>query len=202
MPDSLPAEADFDLCASLRLQAHANRLANHRLHSAMAPLTRAELHAPRVSFFPSLMATLNHLLHVDQYYIDCLCGVPHADQSWAHRVVAEDLQTLALAQQASDERLIAFCNGLRQPAHCTAPVALPRGGGRVQHDRVCHVLAHLHMHQIHHRGQVHAMLSGTGVPPPQLDEFLMPSEGHLRAADMAALGWQEPVVYGAPRSRH
>ncbi len=65
----------------------------------------------------------------------------------------------------------------------------------VQHDRAGHVLAHLFMHQMHHRGQVHAMLSGTAVPPPQLDEFMMPSEAHLRAADMAALGWSEARVY-------
>ena len=36
----------------LRIQAHANRLANLRLHAAMASLTRAELHAPRTSFSP------------------------------------------------------------------------------------------------------------------------------------------------------
>ena len=66
----------------------------------------------------------------------------------------------------------------------------------VQRDRAAHVLAHLFMHQTHHRGQVHAMLSGTSVPPPQLDEFLMPSDAHFRVADMAALGWSEERVYG------
>ena len=33
------------------------------------------------------------------------------------------------------------------------------------------LLLHLFQHQIHHRGQAHAMLSGTEVAPPQLDEF-------------------------------
>jgi uncharacterized damage-inducible protein DinB len=56
---------------------------------------------------------------------------------------------------------------------------------------------HLFMHQTHHRGQVHAMLAGTAVRPPQLDEFLMPSDADLRAAEMAALGWSEREVYGA-----
>ena len=40
------------------------------------------------------------------------------------------------------------------------------------------------------------MLAGTAVAPPQLDEFLMPSDAGLRAADMAALGWNETAVYG------
>jgi hypothetical protein len=33
------------------------------------------------------------------------------------------------------------------------------------------------------------MLAGTSVAPPQLDEFLMPSEAHLRADEVRALGW-------------
>ncbi|MES2960433.1 MAG: damage-inducible protein DinB, partial [Pseudomonadota bacterium] len=52
-------------------------------------------------------------------------------------------------------------------------------------------------HQTHHRGQAHAMLAGTSIAPPQLDEFMLPSEAHLRTVDMAALGWREAHVYGA-----
>jgi hypothetical protein len=40
------------------------------------------------------------------------------------------------------------------------------------------------------------MLSGTAIPPPQLDEFLMPSDAEFRSADMAALHWNEVAVYG------
>ena len=32
---------------------------------------------------------------------------------------------------------------------------------------------------------------------PQLDEFLMPSEAHLRVAEMRALGWSERDLFGA-----
>ena len=39
------------------------------------------------------------------------------------------------------------------------------------------------------------MLAGTTIAPPQLDEFLMPSEAHLRVAEMQALGWREEDVY-------
>jgi hypothetical protein len=34
--------------------------------------------------------------------------------------------------------------------------------------------AHLFQHQIHHRGQAHAMLSGTSAAPPQLGEVAKP----------------------------
>lgn len=48
-----------------------------------------------------------------------------------------------------------------------------------------------------HRGQVHAMLAGTNIEPPQLDEFFSSGEAHLRAHDFAQLGWTESQVWGA-----
>jgi uncharacterized damage-inducible protein DinB len=57
------------------------------------------------------------------------------------------------------------------------------------------VLLHLITHQVHHRGQVHAMLNGTVVKPPQLDEFVMPSDAKFRVDDMSELGWSEATVY-------
>ncbi len=179
----------------LRIQAHANRLANHRLHGAMQPLSAAELHAQRVSFFPTLMATLNHILEVDLYYIAVLHADPDPRGVWQRFVPATTLAELAPQQRHSDERLIHWLQNAAD-TDLDQPVHMPRNEGRVQTDQAAHMLQHLFMHQTHHRGQVHAMLSGTPVPPPQLDEFLMPSEPHLRTADMAALGWDEAVVYG------
>ena len=184
-----------DLAQSLRIQAHANALANLRLHAAMAPLSREELQARRSGFFPSLMATLNHILAVDIYYVAALVGDPDPEGAWRRFQPAIDLPPLVAAQRASDMRLLALCNGL-DAAGCDRVVPLPRGNGRIQRDRAAHVLAHLFMHQVHHRGQVHAMLSGTSVKPPQLDEFLMPSEAHLREAEMLAFDWDELEIYG------
>ena len=185
----------MDALRLLRIQAHANRLANLRLHTAMAGLSQAELHAPRVSFFPTLMATLNHILGVDQYYIGVLHGQTDGAQVWAAFVDAVDLVDLAERQRISDERLIRWLAAADGVALDRA-VRMPRQGGRVQVDAAAHMLQHLFMHQVHHRGQVHDMLSGTAVAPPQLDEFLMPSEPHLRTAEMASLGRQEQLVYG------
>ena len=36
------------------------------------------------------------------------------------------------------------------------------------------VLSHLFLHHAHHRGQVHALLSQTSVPPPALDLTYFP----------------------------
>ena len=184
----------MQLADQLRIQAHANRLANHRLHSAMAALPEADFHAPRTSFFPSLGQTLNHLLAVDLYYIGALWREPEDATIFDRFVPAATLAELVPRQRASDERLIAFCAAL-DDVGCDAIVEMDRRT-HVQRDRAGHVLAHLFMHQTHHRGQAHAMLSGTTVEPPQLDEFLMPSDAPFRVADMAALGWDERAVYG------
>ena len=179
----------------LRIQAHANRLANHRLLTAMAVLGAADLHATRTSFFPTLMATLNHILEVDQYYIDVLHGDRLARESALAFAPDDTLAALAARQRASDERLLRWLAAANDAA-LDATVHMPRAQGRSQSDAAAHMLQHLFMHQTHHRGQAHAMLSGTPLPPPQLDEFLMPSEPHLRTVEMAALGWDEGVVYG------
>jgi uncharacterized damage-inducible protein DinB len=50
-------------------------------------------------------------------------------------------------------------------------------------ERVDRLLLHLFQHQIHHRGQVHAMLSGTRVASPQLDEFYLEGDRQRRAMD-------------------
>ncbi len=47
-----------------------------------------------------------------------------------------------------------------------------------------------------HRGQVHAMLSGTSVKPPQLDEFIVGDDRAARATEMAELGWREADLMG------
>jgi uncharacterized damage-inducible protein DinB len=179
----------------LRIQARANRLANLRLHTAMAQLPAAELHAPRVGFFPSLLATLNHILAVDLYYIAVLHTEPGARELWTAFVPPETLSVLAERQRVSDERLIDWLLAANE-ADLDRPVHMPRAQDLIQTDAAAHLLQHLFAHQTHHRGQVHAMLSGTVVAPPQLDEFLMPSEPHLRTAEMAALGWDEAAVYG------
>lgn len=189
----------MDLLQALRAHARANRAANHRLHETMAPLTRDEWHAPRSSFFPSLAATLNHILAIDGYYLDALHGQADMEARWRAFAPADTQAELARRQAASDARLIAYCDAMTA-ASLDAEVVMNRGS-RVDRDLAPRVLMHLFMHQTHHRGQVHAMLAGTRVKPPQLDEFLMAPDAPFRAADLAALGWDERVLLGERQPR-
>ncbi|MDQ6638676.1 MAG: DinB family protein, partial [Pseudomonadota bacterium] len=170
------------------------RLANHRLHTAMRTLSRAEYDAPRTSFFPSLAKTLEHILAVDRYYLAGLDGSGDAERQWRDSPAGVPLETLAAAQAIVDQRFIDHVGALAAPA-LDEIVALDRGGGNVQRERRGDVIAHLLNHQVHHRGQAHAMLAGSPARPPQLDEFLLPGEAHLRADDLRALGWSEATLF-------
>ncbi len=183
------------LARVLAVQAHANRLANRRLQGALVNLSTSELHSRRTSFFPTLVGTLNHLLAVDRYYIAALHGEADMAEQYRRFAPHDELAPYAAAQDASDNKLIAFSDRL-DDAGVSAQVTMDRGDGKVQRDVAGYVLAHLFMHQTHHRGQVHSMLSGTHVKPPQLDEFIMPSDASFRVMDMSALGWTEREVYG------
>jgi len=197
MPENLaaPGGPPLDLARALAIQAHANRLANRRLQNALSNLSTAELHAKRTSFFPSLIGTLNHLLAVDRYYIAALHGEADMDQQYRRYAPHDELAPYAAAQDASDLKLIAFCDRLDDTS-ANAVVTMLRGEGKQQSDLACLVLEHLFMHQTHHRGQVHAMLAGTQVAPPQLDEFIMRADEPFRVMDMSGLGWTEREVYG------
>ena len=187
----------MDLPGYLRIQAHANALSNHRLGQALLGLADSRLAGAAHQLLPQPGATLDHILAVDHYYIGALHGEPQLRESYAAFQPSAGAAEWLRRQRDSDLRLVAFCAGL-DAARIDAWVDLPRQD-HVQRDRAGHVLAHLFNHQTHHRGQVHAMLAGTALPPPQLDEFMMPSEAHLRRADMQALGWDEASVYAAAR---
>ena len=183
------------LARVLSIQAHANRLANRRLQASLAGLSTSDLHARRTSFFPTLIGTLNHLLAVDRYYIAALHGEADMEQQYRRFAPHDELAPYAAAQDASDNKLIAFCDKL-DDAGANAIVQMLHGDAATKSDLACLVLEHLFMHQTHHRGQVHAMLAGTQVKPPQLDEFLMRVDEPFRVMEMSSLGWTEREVYG------
>lgn len=172
-----------------RKLARNNRLANLRLHDACLDLSQEEFTATRTSFFPSIKATLNHILLVDRFYIDALQGGTLGFAAFAVREPYETMDWLREAQAALDDVLMDFVDGLDGEGF--AATVQVRRGSRIQQDRCDDILSHLFQHQTHHRGQVHGMLSGTPIKPPQLDEFIVGDDAGVRKTEMDRLGWSE-----------
>jgi uncharacterized damage-inducible protein DinB len=180
--------------------AYNNAWANHRLLKACAQLSQADFVATRTNFFPSIKATLNHIVTVDWLYLDMLersrqgrAPNPESRKFFEPEEPFDTCAALIPEQHKADTRLIAFCLALGD-ADLDGPVQVPRASG-VYTDQVGRILAHLFEHQIHHRGQAHAMLAGTPVAPPQLDEFFCSNEVPLRAQDFAELGFSEEKIW-------
>jgi uncharacterized damage-inducible protein DinB len=140
-------------------------VANHRLLAACSRLSHDDFVARRTSFFPSLKATLNHILTVDWYYVDALeralRGEPpntEASRFFTPEEPFERCVALREAQRKTDRRLIEVCAALTE-AQLDMPVPLQRRAG-ILTENATRLLAHLFQHQIHHRGQAHAMLAG------------------------------------------
>jgi len=181
------------LAGSFRAMAYNNAWANHRLGAACLGLSDTEFNAPRVGFFPSIAATLNHILTVDWFYVDALEGGTLGPAAWADEVPCPTVAGWRAAQATVDRRLLAVCDRLTD-ADFDVIVHVHRGT-RTQTERRDRLLLHLFQHQIHHRGQAHAMLSSTSIKPPQLDEFYSIAEAPLRAAEFAELGWTESAIW-------
>ena len=181
------------LLLTLRSMAYNNAWANHRLLTACGNLTQAEFGAARTSFFPSIQATLNHILVVDWFYVDALEGGTLGPAAWTNQLPCPTIVELHSAQAVVDRRLIAWCNALDE-AGFNRIIHVHRGT-RVQTERADRLLLHLFQHQVHHRGQAHAMLSSTSVKPPQLDEFFSIAEAPLRVAEFKELGWTESEIW-------
>jgi uncharacterized damage-inducible protein DinB len=189
-----------DLSRYFHAQACNNAWSNLRLLRACAALDDAKFAAPRTGFFPSLKDTLNHIVTVDWLYVDALEGAvagrpvnPDAARFFEPPAPFATCATLAQAQHEVDRRLIALCADLGD----LSPTVSIQRTDHVQREPLVRVLAHLFQHQIHHRGQAHAMLAGTAVQPPQLDEFFLAEEAPLRAEELAVLGLREANIWPA-----
>jgi len=145
-----------------------NRWANTQVYAAAAELSDADFRSNRGAFFGSLHRTLNHLLVADRIWMKRFTGTGNAPTT-LDAVLFEELDALAAARKAEDERIIAWTSMLDektlagdftyvtvvQPVEITQPLSA--------------AVAHFFNHQTHHRGQCHMTLTALGKPSLTLD---------------------------------
>lgn len=147
-----------------------NAWANRRVYAAAGELTTAEIAAPRVGFFPSLLKTLNHLVVTDRIWLGRLTANPEASLA-LDDVLHADFAELRAVRAGLDDRILRFVADL-DPQRFGEILVYKTVAGVPHETPIPLVLGHMFNHQTHHRGHAHAMLSGTSVPPPSLDLIL------------------------------
>jgi uncharacterized damage-inducible protein DinB len=151
----------------LALMARYNRWANDRLYATAAALPDADYRADRGAFFGSIHRTFNHILVADQLWLRRITGEgpspPRLDT-----ILFDDLAPLRRARQAEDERIIGLVATLDEST-LARPFAYTTVGGQHFEQPLAPVLSHVFNHQTHHRGQIHALVTGLGHKAPELD---------------------------------
>src|SRR5271166_4378870 len=147
--------------------ARYNAWANRRLYRACEALSVVEYLRERPSSFGSLHATLNHILVTDRIWIARIEGRAPPNLK-LDQILYGDFIGLKIARFADDERIRNMVAGIPEGL-LDQPFTYRNSRGDRFETPLSLVLGHLFNHQTHHRGQVHALLSNTEVPPPPLD---------------------------------
>lgn len=154
--------------AHYRMFGHYNAWANNRLYEAAGRLGPADYYADRGAFFKSVHGTLNHLLVTDRIWMQRFTGSGDAPDR-LDTILFEALGDLHAAREAEDRRIIDFVDGL-DDARIAGTIKYRRvSTPEVFEQPLAPALAHWFNHQTHHRGQVHALLTGLIGQAPELD---------------------------------
>jgi uncharacterized damage-inducible protein DinB len=156
--------------AYFRQLARYNQWANRRLYAACAALPEAEYLKPRVSFFGSIHATLNHILVADRIWMGRFTGQPSGLKA-LNQILYPEFAGLRVAREAEDASIVNWTDALDLPT-LNGELRYETTEGTRMANPMRPLVGHLFNHQTHHRGQTHGLLSQTAVKPPPLDLLL------------------------------
>ena len=150
--------------------ARYNAWANIRIYNALRRQSDQERKRDRKAFFRSIHNTMNHILLADLIYRERLEKKP-TTFTRLDEVLHDDFDALEQAHRANDVWYVDFCAAMSQQELddqlTFTAVGLDQKEVFSLPMKLC--LTNLFQHQIHHRGQVHQMISETGDDPPPVD---------------------------------
>lgn len=155
------------LLRHFRTLAVYNKLANRRLYEACDRLSDSGRKKSRKAFFGSIHGTLNHIMVGDLIWMARFSG-KEAPSTNLDAILYEDFEELWSARLQEDARIEAFAAGVDEE-FLGGTVRYVNNENKAVEDPTDLLLAHFFNHQTHHRGQIHDMLTQTGVDPPVLD---------------------------------
>ena len=158
-----------------RTMARYNRWQNESLYREASKLSDEERRRDRGAFFGSIHGTLNHI-----YWGDCMWlsrfGVVDRPRSATGKVSVDEVprfEDLAVARPILDAKIVAWADALTPEAVAQDLIWWSGLQNKNMSRPSGLAIVHLFNHQIHHRGQVHAMLTAAGAKPDDTDVIFM-----------------------------
>ena len=155
---------------NLLLMANYNTWVNAQIFEVCRKISDDQYREDLGTFFGSIHNTLNHILLVDCLYLGRLKGESIDHVHSLKQVLYDDLESLANARVESDRVLTEYVQGLSQD-DLKRTVRYTRMSGEVCEENVEDLLLDLFNHQTHHRGQVHAMLTQSGIEKSEMPDI-------------------------------
>ena len=150
--------------------ANYNTWVNSQIFEVCRKISDIQYRKDLGTFFGSIHNTLNHILLVDVLYLGRLKGESNDHIHSLKQVLYDDLESLVSARVEVDRELTEFVQGLSQD-ELNRPIRYTRMSGEVCKENVEDILLTLFNHQTHHRGQVHAMLTQSGIEKGEMPDI-------------------------------
>jgi len=167
--------------AHYRMFGRYNAWANSRLYNATARLSAEQYRADRGAFFKSVHGTLNHLLVTDRIWMQRFTGEGDAPNR-LNAILFESFDDLRAARAVEDRRIVDFVDGL-DDGRIAGTIKYRRVSSPEEFEQqLAPALAHWFNHQTHHRGHVHALLTGLVGEAPELDLLIFQRQSVKSAA--------------------
>lgn len=147
-----------------------NEWANKRIYSTIKELTVEQLNRPLGSSFPTILATLSHIIAVEWVWLQRWQGVsPKAEPKWSMNPSVEELRHHL--DKVEKERAAYFWDkeesDLKQIIHYVSIIS-----GEASSSRLDHLVRHVVNHSTYHRGQIVTMMRQVDATPPATDMSL------------------------------
>jgi uncharacterized damage-inducible protein DinB len=167
--------------AHYRMFGRYNAWANSRLCDATARLSTEQYRADRGAFFKSVRGTLNHLLVTGRIWMQRFTGEGDAPNR-LDAILFESFDDLRAARVAEDRRIVDFVDRL-DDGRIAGTIKYRRVSSPEEFEQqLAPALAHWFNHQTHHRGHVHALLTGLVGDAPELDLLIFQRQSVKSAA--------------------